>query len=68
MGRDWKRYCQSADERSVTAAPDTVRVEPPEPIVVISLSGHLCGNQTHRFELRSGSRGGRYRVYVDTRF
>ena len=82
MGRDWKRYRQSAEERRASARAaavsrwrryhrrlaaeaGTVRVDPPETLLAITLSGHLCGAQSHRFELRSGSRCGRYRVYLD---
>ena len=80
MGRDWKRYRQSADERAAAVArweryhrrlaaePDAVRVNPPETLLAITLSGHLCGAQSHRFELRSGCRCGRYRVYLDGQF
>jgi hypothetical protein len=85
VGRDWKRYRQTAGQRSATAraaavarweryhrAPaeggSPIRGDPPETLLVITLSGHLCGAQSHRFELRAGCRCGRYRVFLDGGF
>ena len=78
MGRDWKRYRQSAEERRASAlaavnarwrkyhesldtASEPASPEPADPLLVITLTGRLCGRKAHRLELFTGSRCGRYR-------